>query len=782
VSDRLTRREALGRLGSLAASGAAALAFPSRESRAAPALRPNIIYILADDLGYGDLGCYGQTQIRTPNLDAMAAGGMRFTSGYAGAMVCAPSRCSLMTGRHTGHTRVRRNENLPLGPDDVTVADVLKGAGYLTGLVGKWHLGGASLPGQLASYGFDRFLWYVQSGCPYYPASMCRNAREFLIPGNQGGARGCYAPDFLTQEALRFIDEHAAGPFFLFVAYPEPHLSSVAYAQDGNARPVPTDAPYTNRPWPQQERNYAAMVTRMDAHVGLLLGRLAKLGIHGNTLVLFASDNGPSSGYGHAVEFFGSAGLLRGGKRDLYEGGIRVPMIAYWPGHVPAGAISDEPTGFWDFLPTAAELAGTTPSPGTDGVSIAPTLFGQSQTLHDYLYWEGYGATNERTQAVRMGNWKGLRSTPTSDLELYDLNADIGETTDLAGQFPEVVAQIGGAMLAAHGSTAPRLSWSYRIGMHEDGVEPDVGLPNDTSFHFEVRVLDLDGEEPDYVRLVLYRDGVEWSTRDLTRSDSVTRRGRRYSCVRKLPPGNYSYLFVAADSDGMAQLPAWSRKIGPILPSHPFLAWTEEPGYEEDGVEPHTGHADGTPFRFRVKYRAHDGDYPDYVRLRLWRNGAHYRTCGMKPSPQTIDPAEGVLYFVTRLLPAGAYEYQFQSADQHGKALGPASVRTAGLTVGSGSAAITALMAQPTHGGGAQITFALSAPADVSVEVANIAGRPIATVTRGTRLRKGVQTLLWHGMSDAGLPAPNGTYVVRVAARGADGALSRSLTTCSIRR
>jgi arylsulfatase A len=782
VSDAITRREALRRLGSVVAGGAVALAAGPRLSRAAGALRPNIIFILADDLGYGDLGCYGQTRIRTPNLDAMAVGGMRFTSGYAGAVVCAPSRCSLMTGLHTGHTHVRRNENLPLGLDDVTVADVLQGAGYATGFIGKWHLGGSSLPGQLASYGFDYFLWYWRGGCPYYPVSLCRNTHEFLIPGNQDGQRGCYAPGFLTQDALRFMEEHAAGPFFLYLAYPEPHISSVAYKQDGNARPVPTDAPYTNRPWPQEERNYAAMVTRMDTHVGRLVGKLEELGIHENTLVLFASDNGPSSGYGHTVEFFGSNGLLRGGKRELYEGGIRVPMIAYWPGHVPPGAVSDKPTAFWDFLPTAAELAGAAPPAGTDGISMVRTLLGQDQRGHDSLYWESYESPDGMAQAVRLRDWKGLRPAPGSPLEVYDLSTDLGETTDVAARFPGVVAQISDIMLAGHGGSAPRLSWSYRVGFHEDAVEPDMGLPNETSFHFEVRVLDLDGDEPDFVRLTLYRDGVEWSTRDLTRSDSVTRRGRRYSCVRKLPPGNYAYLFATADADGGARLPLLTPKVGPILPCYPYLVWTGESGYEGDGVEPHTGDAGSTPFRFRVKYRAHDSDYADYVKLTLWRDGTVYRTCQMKPSPQTNDPVAGMVYFIARLLPAGDYEYQFQAADQHGKAVGPASVRMGGLTVASGAAAVTGLAAAPTRGGGAQVTFSLSTAAEVSVVVTNLAGRPVATVTGGARLAQGLQTVVWNGMSAHGLPVPNGTYIIRVATHAPDGAVSRAVTTCSIRR
>jgi arylsulfatase A-like enzyme len=781
LSNTITRREALWRLGSVVGGGAAALAGGARSSRAAGALRPNIIFILADDLGYGDLGCYGQTQIRTPNLDAMAAGGMRFTDFHCGAAVCRPSRCSLLTGFHTGHTTIRRNEPVPLRSDDLTVAELLKSAGYTTGVIGKWQLGASESSGAPWLQGFDDFFGYSVAAQDYYPTELYRNARPVPIPGNEGGAQQVYAPDLCTTHALSFIRGNASQPFFLFLSYTIPHANVQLGQQTGNGMQVPSDAPYTDRPWPQVEKNFAAMITRLDGYVGRLLRFLRAQDLDGRTLVLAASDNGPHSQGGHSADFFHSGGPLRGGKDELYEGGIRVPMIAYWPGHVPSGVVSDKPTAFWDFLPTAAELAGAAPPAGIDGISMVRTLLGETQHPHDYLYWESYGSANEMAQAVRMGKWKGLRPAPGSPLEVYDLSTDLGETTDVAAQFPGVVARISDIMLAAHAGSTPRLSWSYRTGFQEDAVEPDMGLPNETSFHFEVRVLDLDGDEPDFVRLTLYRDGTEWSTRDLTRSDSVTRRGRRYSCVRRLSPGNYAYIFTAADIDGGAALPLQTPKVGPVLPCYPYLVWTGESGYEDDGVEPHTGDAGSTPFRFRVKYRAHDGDYADYVQLTLWRDGALYQTCQMKPSPHTDDPVAGMVYFIARLLPAGDYEYQFGAADQHGKALGPASARMGGLTVARGAAAVTGLAATPTHGG-AEVTFSLSAAAQVSVDIANLAGRPVATVTRGTKLPEGLQTVVWNGMSTRGLPVPSGTYIVRVAAYAPSGAINRAVTTCSIRR
>jgi arylsulfatase A-like enzyme len=777
----ISRREALGTLGSLFAGGAAALAAAGRGRAAAP-VRPNVILILADDLGYGDLGCYGQTQIRTPHLDAMAAAGMRFTDCYAGSTVCAPSRCSLLTGLHTGHTHIRRNEPVPLDPSDYTVAQMLKAAGYATGVIGKWGLGGPDSNGTPLLVGFDYFLGHLLNAQEYYPSELWQDNRPITIEGNLNGGQAVYAPDLFTSQALSFIRRSAQQPFFLYLAQSIPHSNNQAYKQTGNGMQVPSDAPYTNQPWPQAEKNFAAMITRLDGYIGRLLATLQAEGIADRTLILFSSDNGPHNEGGHDPNFFDDNGPLRGIKRSLYDGGIRVPMIAHWPGTIAPGVVSPQPWAFWDFMPTTAELAGIAPPPGLDGVSIAPVLRGQPPFNRPALYWESYETVAGRQQAVRLRFWKGVRQSPTSPIELYNIHGDIGETTDVAAANPGVVAEIGAAMLAAHGGVPPRLVWSKRPGYEEDGVEPDSGSANATTFRFEVRVGDLDGGQPDWVRLAIQRDGEDWQKLDMTPGNSMNRWGRNYFHIRKLPQGNFRYQFTAGDADGADGLPGLGFAVGPLVETYPYLTWTGEPGFVEDGVEPNSGETDSTLFEFRVLYRAHDGDPPDYVKLMLWRDGARYRVCQLKPSPHTTDPIDGLIYYIRRLLPAGEYQYRFLAADQHGKARGVASRQTGGLTVLGVAPTLSSLAASPTPNGGAQITFALSAPADVSLEVTNIAGRPLATVTRGTRLNRGLQTLLWNGRSAQGLAAPNGRYVVRVTARGADGTVSRSLTTCSIHR
>jgi len=408
--------------------------------------RPNIIFILADDLGYGDLGCYGQKEIRTPCLDRMAEEGMRFTQVYSGAPVCAPSRCALMTGFHNGHGRVR--DNIPHGiflqPDDRTVAEVLKEAGYQTCAVGKWSLGNPGSWGVARYQGFDIFYGHLNQDQAhfYYPDYLWENDTIVLLRGNRGGNKGEYTHDLFTQKALEFIKENRQHPFFLYLAYTIPHWSD--YREDSpESQIVPSDAPYTDRDWPQVEKNYAAMVTRMDADVGKVFDLLKNLGIDQNTIVFFSSDNGPSAERIHEVEFFDSNGPLRGAKRDLYEGAIRVPMIVRWPGRVAEGKTSERPWAFWDFLPTAAELAGLPIPEGVDGISMVPSLFGETQEdRHEYLYWD-YGHVREAfKQAVRWGDWKGVRNGLGSEIEVYNLNEDMSESTDVAKQYPEVVSRI----------------------------------------------------------------------------------------------------------------------------------------------------------------------------------------------------------------------------------------------------------------------------------------------------------------------------------------------------
>jgi arylsulfatase A-like enzyme len=416
---------------------------------AAPPARPTIVLFLAADLGYGDLGCYGQTRIETPNLDRLAAEGMRFTQAYAGSTVCAPSRCTLMTGLHTGHARTRGNlfPDLHLRPEDVTVTELLKKAGYRTGLFGKWSLGGIGTTGYPLRKGFDEWFGFFSQthAHNYYPEHLLENEREFLLRGNMGTKRTEYAHDLFTERALGFLDKQPAGrPFFLHVCYTIPHANNEMGRDTGNGMDVPSDAPYTARDWPQPEKNFAAMITRMDRDVGRLMAQLKKMGADRNTLVLFTSDNGPHKEGGHSPDFFRSSGPLRGIKRDLTDGGIRVPMIARWPDRVKAGAVSDQVWAFWDFLPTACELAGVAAPAGIDGISMAPALTGRPQRSHEYLYWEFHERGFD--QGVRMGNWKGIRKGRREPIELYDVVSDLGETRNVAAQRPEVVARIAKIM------------------------------------------------------------------------------------------------------------------------------------------------------------------------------------------------------------------------------------------------------------------------------------------------------------------------------------------------
>ena len=439
---------------------AAAFLLPQLALAAEPPRPPSIVFILADDLGYGDLGCYGQKRIKTPNLDRLAAEGMRFTQFYAGDTVCAPSRCCLMTGFHTGHATVRGNALVPLRPQDVTVAMLLKDAGYATGLVGKWGLGEPDTTGVPNRKGFDYFYGYLNQvhAHNYYPDYLWRNQEKLVIEGNEvkdgvATKRSQYSPDLFTKEALAFVDRSRDKPFFLYLAYTTPHANNERGAKEGNGMEVPDDAPYSDEKWPQVEKNYAAMVTRLDADVGKLMKRLKDLNLDENTIVFFSSDNGPHKEGGQDPTFFGSGGPLRGIKRDLYEGGIREPMIVRWPGKVKAGVVSDQVGAFWDFLPTAADLAGVKAPPGLDGVSLAPTLLGTGkQAQHEFLYWEFHERGFQ--QAVRMGDWKAVRLKVGGPLELYDLKTDVGEKHDVAADHADVVAKIEAYLKGARTESA----------------------------------------------------------------------------------------------------------------------------------------------------------------------------------------------------------------------------------------------------------------------------------------------------------------------------------------
>ncbi|MBN1342784.1 MAG: arylsulfatase [Phycisphaerae bacterium] len=423
---------------------------------AAGRARPNIVFIMADDLGYGDLGCYGQQQIVTPCIDRLAAEGVRFTQAYAGSTVCAPSRCCLMTGVHNGHARIR--DNIPhgtfLAKEDVTLAEVLKGAGYRTGAVGKWSLGVHGSEGKPNDQGFDDWLGHLDQDQAhfYYPHYLWENDRTKLLFGNRGEQKGEYTHDLFTERALRFIEESKDGPFFLYLAYTIPHWSDYP-AHTPESQIVPSDKPYRQKDWPQVEKNYAAMVTRMDGDVGRIMALLKRLRLDDDTIVFFTSDNGPCGGKdrAHKPAFFNSAGGLRGLKRELYEGGIRVPMIVRWPGKVPAGRVSDAVWAFWDVMPTLAELAGTSAPKGIDGISVVPTLLGREQKRrHEYLYWDYGHSRGNFMQAVRLANWKGVRGGPGAAIELYDLTQDVAESKDVAADHPDVVARIEQVMKEAY--------------------------------------------------------------------------------------------------------------------------------------------------------------------------------------------------------------------------------------------------------------------------------------------------------------------------------------------
>ncbi|MBM3334519.1 arylsulfatase [Candidatus Sumerlaeota bacterium] len=406
--------------------------------------RPNIIFILADDLGYGDLGCYGQKRIQTPSLDRMAAEGMRFTQAYAGSTVCAPSRCCLMTGLHTGHALVRGNSypDTPLRPQDITVTELLAKAGYRTGLFGKWSLGHLGSSGYALRKGFEEWFGFFSQthAHNYYPEHLLDNETAYLLRGNFGAKKTEYAHDLFTERAVRFLEKEDGRPFFLHVCYTIPHANNEMGRDTGDGMEIPGYEPYDKTDWPKPEKGFAAMITRMDRDIGKMLDLLRASGRDRDTLVIFSSDNGPHKEGGHDADFFQSSGPLRGAKRDLYEGGIRVPTLAWWPGSIKPGQVSDHAWAFWDFLPTCTGLAGLPEPSGLDGISIVPALLGQTQRNHDYLYWEFHEGGFK--QAVRTGDWKGVRLAPGEPLELYNLKTDIGEKNNVADKHPDVVQKV----------------------------------------------------------------------------------------------------------------------------------------------------------------------------------------------------------------------------------------------------------------------------------------------------------------------------------------------------
>ncbi|WP_136060783.1 sulfatase-like hydrolase/transferase [Pontiella sulfatireligans] len=409
--------------------------------------KPNIVYVLCDDLGCGEVGYNGQEMIQTPQLDALAAKGMRFTAHYCGSSVCAPSRGSLMTGKHPGHGYIRANSpgypngQTPIPADSETLGKLMQRAGYKTACIGKWGLGGEKPDGTLnygfpTKQGFDYFFGYADQrrAHNYYPAFLWRNEEKVQLGGK------VYSHDLMTEEALKFVSENKTRPFFLYLAYTIPHTKYQ----------VPDLGQYADKDWPEKMKIHAAMTSRMDRDVGRLMQQLEKLKLSENTLVIFNSDNGAHGEQG-SEKFFNTSGELRGIKRSMYEGGVRSPMFAYWPGTIRAGTVSDHMSAFWDMLSTFSELTGEPVRGDTDGISMLPSLLGRPQPQkHDYLYWELYERVPN--QGVRMGKWKGVvvDRRKGQKIELYDLTADEGEQKDLANEYPEVVERIRQAMNDSH--------------------------------------------------------------------------------------------------------------------------------------------------------------------------------------------------------------------------------------------------------------------------------------------------------------------------------------------
>ncbi len=440
---------------------------------------PNIIYIYADDMGYGDVGCYGQKYIKTPNIDRMATEGIRFTQHYSTAPVCAPARCGLLTGKHAGHGYIRDNGELPdssvlktgqmpLPSETETVAKMLKRSGYTTAIIGKWGLGSIASTGAPNKQGFDFFYGYADQvhAHNHFPTILWRNDKQEFIPGNVETVHPKYARDavidtleykkyvgkkysldLMTDEAVRFMNENKEKPFFLYLAFVIPHKAlQVPDESLKMYEGVFTEKPYDGKngytPHPKPLSAYAAMISRMDSKVGIILNELKKLGLDENTLVMFSSDNGPAGGGGLDGRFFNSSGGLRGMKGQVYEGGIREPFVVRWPGKIVPGATTNHVSAQYDVMATLAELTDQKIS-DTDGVSFLPTLLGQDgrQKHHDFLYWEFSSGGGQ--YAVRIGDWKGVRTgvsrNPNSQWQVYNLASDVAETTNIADQHPELV-------------------------------------------------------------------------------------------------------------------------------------------------------------------------------------------------------------------------------------------------------------------------------------------------------------------------------------------------------
>ncbi len=428
---------------------------------------PNVIFILADDLGYGDLGCYGQQKIETPNIDALAKSGMLFTQHYAGSTVCAPSRSTLLTGLHTGHTPIRGNKGIqpegqyPLADSVYTLSEIFKDAGYVTGAFGKWGLGYPGSEGDPCNQGFDEFYGYncQRLAHNYYPYFLRNNYKIDSLAGNAGAKKQLYAPDLIHKKAMGFLENNKGNPFFMFYPTTIPHAELAApkkitaryqdkFLPENSYTGYDEGPEYRQGPYESQERphaTYAAMITYLDKKVGELVKKIKDLGLTENTIIIFTSDNGPSREGGSDPDYFDSNGIFKGYKRDLYEGGIRVPLLVSWPGTVKKGVVTDHISAFWDFMPTFTEILEVPVEYDTDGVSFAPLLLSAGkQVQHDYLYWEFH--EKDGRQAIRKNQWKAVKynvlSQADTSVELYNLSEDPGENHDVSRQHPDIAAEL----------------------------------------------------------------------------------------------------------------------------------------------------------------------------------------------------------------------------------------------------------------------------------------------------------------------------------------------------
>jgi arylsulfatase A-like enzyme len=443
----------------------------NQPNQKAESQKPNIVYILADDLGYGDLSSYGQIFFSTPNIDKLAESGLKFTRHYSGSTVCAPSRSSLLTGQHTGHTFIRGNREVqpegqhPMEAEAYTLAEALQDAGYVTGAFGKWGLGYPGSVGDPNNQGFDEFFGYncQRLAHHYYPYHLWHNQEKIMLEGNEGFKTEQYGPDVIHEQALKFLENNKDKPFFMFYPSLIPHAEMFApeeymekyrgkFEPENSYQGVDSGENYRLGPYgsqPESRAATAAMINVLDDQVGEIVAKLNELGIYENTIIMFTSDNGPHKEGGANPDYFNSSGPLKGYKRDLYEGGIRVPMIAVWKGKIQAGTETGHPSAFWDVFPTVAEITGAQTPENMDGISFLPTLLGKdNQQQHDYLYWEFHELGGR--QALQKGDWKLVKynvlDPEKTTTELYNLSNDLGEESNVAEQHPEIVEELSEIM------------------------------------------------------------------------------------------------------------------------------------------------------------------------------------------------------------------------------------------------------------------------------------------------------------------------------------------------